>query len=237
MKKISIIVPVYNEVTYIKDVIEKIDSFQPIHNIEKEIIVIDDFSTDGTREYLKEITNTEIIKIFNSKNTGKGYSLRQGIKIMKGDYFIVHDADFEYETNEINNLINIVYEKKADVVYGSRFLSGEYKRVLFFWHTIGNKFLTLLSNLFSNLNLSDMETCFKLISKKTISKIDLRENRFGFEPEVTAKIGNLNKKENIRIFEVGVSYNGRTYQEGKKINWKDGFAALKCILLYGLFFK
>lgn len=235
MKKISIIVPVYNEIKLYEKVIDRIINFKPINSIEKEIIVIDDFSTDDTREKVKESEKRGIKTIFNEKNFGKGYSLRKGLEQMTGDYFIVHDSDLEYQTNEINELIKVALENDADVVFGSRFLSGNYRRILFFWHTLGNKFLTLLSNFFTNLNFSDMETCYKLVKKDLIDKIELTENRFGFEPEITAKIGNLNKKINLKIYEIGISYNGRTYAEGKKINWKDGFSAIRCIIQYSIF--
>lgn len=235
MKKITIIVPVYNEKDLYEKVLKKIISFSPINSIEKEIIIIDDCSTDGTRELIKNSLDENVKYIFNHKNFGKGFALRKGIENMTGDYFIVHDSDLEYQTNEINELIKVAIENNADVVYGSRFLSGNSRRILFFWHTVGNKFLTLLSNFFTNLNLSDMETCYKLIKKELIDKIELKENRFGFEPEVTAKIGKLNKKMNLKIYEIGISYNGRTYDEGKKINWKDGFSAIRCIVKYSLF--
>lgn len=235
MKKISIIIPVYNEIKLYEKVIDKIINFKPINSIEKEIIVIDDFSSDGTREKIRESEKKGVKIILNEKNFGKGYALRKGIQLATGDYFIIHDSDLEYQTNEINELIKVALENDADVVYGSRFLSGNYRRILFFWHTLGNKFLTLLSNFFSNLNFSDMETCYKLIKKQLVDKIELKENRFGFEPEITAKIGNLNKKTNLKIYEIGISYNGRTYGEGKKISWKDGFSAIRCIIQYSIF--
>lgn len=235
MKKISILVPVYNELNLFEKVLDNIISFVPINSIEKEIIVIDDFSTDGSKEKIKEFESKGIKTIYNDKNYGKGYAIRKGIEQMTGDYFVVHDSDLEYQTSEINELIKVAILNDADVVFGSRFLSNNYRRILFFWHTIGNKFLTLLSNFFTNLNLSDMETCYKLVKKDIIDKIQLKENRFGFEPEITAKIGNLNKKKNLKIYEIGISYNGRTYKEGKKINWKDGFSAIRCIIRYNLF--
>jgi glycosyltransferase involved in cell wall biosynthesis len=235
MKKISILVPVYNELNLFEKVLDNIISFVPINSIEKEIIIIDDFSSDGTKKKIKEYEKKGIKTIYNDKNYGKGYSLRKGIEQMTGDYFVVHDSDLEYETNEINKLIEVAIINDADVVYGSRFLLGNYRRILFFWHTIGNKFLTILSNFLSNLNLSDMETCYKLIKTDVIKKIELKENRFGFEPEITAKIGNLHKNIGLKIYEIGVSYNGRTYKEGKKINWKDGFSAIRCIIRYNLF--
>ena len=154
---------------------------------------------------------------------------------MTGDYFIIHDSDLEYQTNEINKLIKVAVLNNADVVFGSRFLSNNFRRILFFWHTVGNKFLTLLSNFFTNLNFSDMETCYKLFKKDLIDKIQLKENRFGFEPEITAKIGKLNKEMDLKIYEIGISYNGRTYKQGKKINWKDGLSAIRCIIFYNFF--
>lgn len=224
--------PVYNEFSLFETVLKKLLCFEPINSIEKEIIIIDDGSSDGTKGLIKSASSKNLIKIFNKKNFGKGFSIRAGIKKMTGDYMIIHDSDLEYDTAEINKLISIACDKKADVVYGSRFLSGDSRRVLYFWHTLGNKFLTILSNFFSNLNFTDIETCYKLINKKTIEKLNLKENRFGIEPELTAKIGKLNKKNNLKIYETGISYNGRTYSEGKKINWKDGFSALRCIIKY-----
>ena len=235
MKKISIIVPVYNETELVKKVLDNILLFIPIFSIEKEIIVIDDFSTDGTREKIKEYEKKGVKIIYNEKNWGKGYAVREGIKQMTGDYFIIHDSDLEYQTNEINKLIKVAVLNNADVVFGSRFLSNNFRRILFFWHTVGNKFLTLLSNFFTNLNFSDMETCYKLFKKDLIDKIQLKENRFGFEPEITAKIGKLNKEMDLKIYEIGISYNGRTYKQGKKINWKDGLSAIRCIIFYNFF--
>lgn len=232
MKKISIIIPVYNEVRLFEKVYDNLMKFKPIDSIDKELIIIDDYSTDGTRELIKKIDSVNVITIFNDKNYGKGYAVRKGIEKMSGDFFVIHDADLEYNTSEINKLLKIAINTEADVVYGSRFLSGEFKRVLFFWHTVGNKFLTTLSNIFSDLNFTDMETCFKLIKKDIVQNFTLEENRFGFEPEITAKIGKLNKIKNLKIYEIGISYNGRTYSEGKKINWKDGFAAIKSIIKY-----
>lgn len=235
MNKISIIVPVYNEIKLFENVLNNIISFTPIYSLEKEIIVIDDFSNDGTREKLKEYEKKGIKAIYNDKNYGKGYAVRKGIEQMTGDYLIIHDCDLEYQTDEINKLIKVSILNNADVVFGSRFLSNNFRRILFFWHTIGNKFLTLLSNFFTNLNLSDMETCYKLIKKDLIDQFELKENRFGFEPEITAKIGKLNKQRNLKIYEIGISYDGRTYEDGKKINWKDGFSAIRCIIYYNLF--
>ena len=238
INKISIIIPVYNEIIYFEQSLKEIIELRLINNIKKEIIIIDDFSTDGTVEKIKnfQISNDiEIKTIFHKKNQGKGMAIRSGINQMTGDYMIVRDADLEYVAQDINTLINEVLVNKADVVYGSRFLTNKSHRILFFWHMIGNKFLTLLSNMINGLNFTDMETCYKLVSKKILDDINLYENRFGFEPEITAKIAHLNKRKNLRIYEVGISYNGRTYAEGKKINWKDGIAAIKCIIFYGFF--
>jgi len=227
--KISIIIPCFNEEKTISLVINKILSNYPG---EKEIIVIDDYSNDKTREILKSDLENKIDKlIFNEKNYGKGFSIRKGINIAEGDVILIQDADLEYDPSDYNNLLKPIEKGVADVVYGSRFLGGEEKRVLYFWHTIGNKFLTTFSNMFSNLNLTDMEVGYKLFKSNVIKDIDLIENRFGFEPEITAKIA----KKKIRIFEVGISYYGRKYEDGKKITWKDGVSALRCIIKYNLF--
>lgn len=227
--KISIIIPVFNEINTLEKVLDNINKL----NLEKkEIIVIDDYSTDGTRELITEKLKKKCDKIFlNTRNFGKGYSIRQGIKLVTGDIVIIQDADLEYDPQDYKNLIRPFLKYDADVVYGTRFNSSDEKRVLYFWHTVGNKFLTLLSNVFTNLNLTDMENCYKVFKSEIIKNITLEENRFGFEPEITAKIS----KKKIKIFEVGVSYNGRTYAEGKKITWRDGFSALKCIIKYNLF--
>jgi glycosyltransferase involved in cell wall biosynthesis len=227
--KISIIIPCFNEEKTISLVINKILSN---YAGEKEIIVIDDCSNDKTREILKSDLENKIDKlIFNEKNYGKGFSIRKGINIAEGDVILIQDADLEYDPSDYNNLLKPIEKGVADVVYGSRFLGGEEKRVLYFWHTIGNKFLTTISNMFSNLNLTDMEVGYKLFKSNVIKDIDLIENRFGFEPEITAKIA----KKKIRIFEVGISYYGRKYEDGKKITWKDGVSALRCIIKYNLF--
>jgi glycosyltransferase involved in cell wall biosynthesis len=238
INKLSIIIPVYNEIIYFEQSLKEIIELKIINNIKKEIIIIDDFSTDGTIEKIKNYEvnkDIEVKKIFHNVNQGKGMAIRSGLKQMTGDYMIIRDADLEYIAQDINTLVNEVLINKADVVYGSRFLTAGSHRVLFFWHMIGNKFLTLLSNMINGLNFTDMETCYKLISKKVLDNINLYENRFGFEPEITAKIAHLHKRKNLKIYEVGISYNGRTYDEGKKINWKDGFAAIKCIIIYGIF--
>mgnify|MGYP000700533803 FL=1 len=226
--KLSIIVPCYNEESTIKEIIRKINSQK---DIEKEIIVIDDCSTDQTRTILKNDINDQIQKlILNPKNFGKGYSIREGIRESTGDLILIQDADLEYDPSDFKKLINPILEGFADVVYGSRFIGDAERRVLYFWHMVGNKFLTLLSNMLTNLNLSDMEVCYKVFRSEIIKDIDLNEDRFGFEPEITAKIA----KKNIRIYEVGVKYFGRTYSDGKKITWKDGFSALRCIFYYNL---
>tara|TARA_B110000037_G_scaffold220565_1_gene288809 strand:+ start:223 stop:912 length:690 start_codon:yes stop_codon:yes gene_type:complete len=227
--KISIIIPCFNEEKTISLIINKILNS---YTGEKEIIVIDDFSNDKTRDILKIDLKSKIDKlILNTKNCGKGYSIREGIKIAVGDIILIQDADLEYDPSDYAKLMSPIKKGVADVVYGSRFLSGEEKRVLYFWHTLGNKFLTTLSNMFSNLNLTDMEVGYKLFKSNIIKDINLMEDRFGFEPEVTAKIA----KKKIRIFEVGISYYGRKYEDGKKVTWKDGISAIRCIFKYNLF--
>ena len=227
--KLSIIIPCYNEQSTIKEIVEKINLQK---NINKEIIIIDDNSSDRTREILEKELGNEVNKILlNDKNYGKGYSIRKGIENASGDYILIQDADLEYDPNDYKKLLSPIINGNADVVYGSRFIGNNERRVLYFWHTIGNKFLTLLSNMFSNLNLTDMEVGYKLFKTDVLKNIDLKENRFGFEPEITAKIS----KKNIKIYEVSISYFGRKYAEGKKITWKDGFSALRCILKYNLF--
>ena len=226
---ISVIIPCFNE----KNTIEKIvDRINQLKDLEIEIIIIDDCSTDGTREILKGKIEDKVSKIlFNEKNFGKGYSLKRGIQIAEGDIVIIQDADLEYDPKEYYKLTKPIIEGNADVVYGSRFIGGSEKRILFFWHTVANKLLTLISNMFTNLNLTDMETCYKVFKKDIIKKIDLKENGFGFDPEVTAKVSKLKPK----IYEVGISYFGRTYEQGKKIGLRDAFIVLKCIVIYNLF--
>tara|TARA_B100000902_G_scaffold260760_1_gene247036 strand:+ start:4860 stop:5474 length:615 start_codon:yes stop_codon:yes gene_type:complete len=203
-----------------------------LHEFDKEIIIIDDFSTDGSREILQKMENSDQIRIlFNEKNFGKGYCIKRGIEKSSGDIIIIQDADLEYDPSDIPKLINPINNGDADVVYGSRFIGSDEKRVLFYWHSLGNKFLTTLSNMFSNLNLTDMECCYKAFKSEIIKNITLKENRFGFEPEVTAKIS----KKDIKIFEVGIKYFGRKYSEGKKITWVDGFRAIYCIIFYSIF--
>lgn len=234
--KLSIIVPAYNEAKTIHMILEKLCGVTLIGQAVKEITVVNDCSKDGTEEAVKAFIDahpdTDIKYIAHPVNKGKGAAIRTGIENATGDYVIVQDADLEYDPNEFNLMLKPVLDGFADVVYGSRFLGGNPHRILFFWHSIGNKFLTFLSNAFTNLNLTDMETCYKMFRADIIKNINLVENRFGFEPEVTAKIA---RTKNIRIYEVGISYYGRTYAEGKKINWKDGFRALWCIIKYNTF--
>ncbi|MDP1728151.1 MAG: glycosyltransferase family 2 protein [Bacteroidota bacterium] len=233
-KKLSIIVPAYNEAKTIHQILNKIDAVILIGNLEKEVIIVNDFSSDQTAESVRVYMQSKpYIKYFELKqNSGKGAAIHIGIKESTGDYIIVQDADLEYDPQEYNILLKPILDGFADVVYGSRFIGGNPHRILFFWHSIGNNILTFASNMFTNLNLTDMETCYKLFKADRLKQIELKEKRFGFEPEVTAKISRL---PNIRIYEVGISYYGRTYEEGKKINWKDGFRAIYCILKYGLF--
>ncbi len=237
MKTLSIIIPAYNEESTITQILDTVLDTELIREMDKEVIVVDDCSNDSTFRLVKEYITlndqkSAIQLIEHKKNKGKGAAIHTGIHKATGDLIIIQDADLEYDPKEYNLLLQPVLDGFADVVYGSRFMGGSAHRILFFWHSIGNAVLTFLSNLFTNLNLTDMETCYKLFDAKILKSLDLKEQRFGFEPEVTAKIARI---KGIRIYEVGISYYGRTYDEGKKINWKDGFRALYCILKYGLF--
>lgn len=234
MKKLSIIIPAYNEEKTIHFILNKINEVKLTNDIQKELIIVNDCSLDKTEEsiqhFIQQHPELPISYFKHEINQGKGAAIHTGISKATGDYIIIQDADLEYDPEEYNLLIIPVLKGNADVVYGSRFMGGSPHRILFFWHSIGNKFLTMLSNMSTNLNLTDMETCYKLFRTDIIQKITLREKRFGFEPEVTAKISRI---PNIKVYEVGISYYGRTYAEGKKINWKDGFRAIYCILKYG----
>jgi glycosyltransferase involved in cell wall biosynthesis len=248
--KVSVLIPVYNERLYIEELLKRVQSVD-IEGVDIEIIVVDDCSTDGTREILEgkvhhqtnqdikslrathttNILDFERIKIvFQDRNQGKGAALRRAFQEAKGDVSIIQDADLEYDPNEYRNLLEPIQRGLADVVYGSRFLGGPH-RVLYFWHYIGNKFLTLISNMFTNLNLTDMETCYKVFRRDVLTEIEIKQDRFGFEPEITAKVA----RKKARIYEVPISYYGRTYEEGKKIGWKDGLKAIYCIIRYNFF--
>ncbi|ACL02550.1 glycosyl transferase family 2 [Desulfatibacillum aliphaticivorans] len=231
--KLSVVIPVYNELETLREILDAVLAVD-LEDIEKEIVAVDDCSTDGTTDLLKKLSDELGIKVqFHEVNQGKGAALRTGFKASTGDIIIIQDADLEYDPNEYPKLLKPIIKGKADVVYGSRFAGGESHRVLYFWHSVGNKFLTLLSNMFTNLNLTDMEVCYKVFTKDVISQLTVCENRFGFEPEITAKVSRMG----CRIYEVGISYAGRTYSEGKKIGWRDGFRAIWCILKYNLIEK
>lgn len=227
--KLSVIIPCYNELGTIGKVVEAVKA-SPVKDC--EIIIVDDCSIDGTRELLKSKIEPHVNQvIYQPKNQGKGAALRTGIAAATGDIVIVQDADLEYDPQEYPLLIEPIINDQADVVFGSRFQGGRPHRVVYYWHMVGNKFLTTLSNMFANINLTDMETCYKAFRTEIVQSITIQENRFGFEPEITAKVA----KKGCRIYEVGISYYGRTYKEGKKINWKDGFRAIYCIIKYNLF--
>ena len=236
MQTLSIIIPAYNEVKTIHLILDRVLAVNLINHLQKEIIIIDDHSNDGTKtaieQYILTHPNQNFKFISQEKNKGKGAAIHKGIEAATGDYIIIQDADLEYNPEEYNILLKPALDGLADVVYGSRFMGGRPHRILFYWHSVANKFLTGISNMFTNLNLTDMETCYKLFRSNVIKNISLYEKRFGFEPEVTAKIARI---PNIRIYEVGISYYGRTYTDGKKINWKDGLGALWCIFKYNIF--
>lgn len=233
---LSILIPVYNEEDNIQKILDRVRAVTLVNNIAKQIVIVNDCSTDGTEElvlrYIEKHNDIQIEYQKHSRNKGKGRAINTALKMVKGDFVIIQDADNEYDPEEYNLLLKPIIDNYADVVYGSRFMGGNPHRILFFWHRLGNNFLTFLSNMFSNLNLTDMETCYKMFRREVIQSIEIKENRFGIEPEITAKMAKI---KGIRIYEVGISYYGRTYEEGKKIGWKDGFRAIYCILKYNLF--
>ena len=227
---LSVIIPCYNEINTIEEVINRV---KKTSIKSKQIIIIDDYSSDGTREFLNSLKDESIKVVLQNRNQGKGAAISKGINFASGDISIIQDADLEYDPNEYQKLINPILANKADVVFGSRFKGAEPHRVVYFWHRVGNGFLTLLSNIMTDINLSDMETCYKAFRTEVLKEINIREKRFGFEPEITAKVA----RKKCRIYEVGISYFGRTYEEGKKIGWKDGVRAIWCIIKYNIFIK
>ena len=231
---VSVVIPVFNEMRTLEQVIKRVQAAP----VEKEIILVDDYSTDGSRERVQSLGEQPNVRaVLHDYNQGKGAALRSGFAAATGDVVLIQDADLEYDPNDYPKLLGPIVANEADVVYGSRFAGGETHRVLYFWHSMGNRFLTLLSNMMSNLNLTDMEVCYKVFRREIIQSIDLKENRFGFEPEVTARLARFRKPDGsrLKIFEVGISYAGRTYEEGKKIGWRDGVSAIWCIIRYNLF--
>lgn len=235
--KLSIVIPVYNEERYIHTALERVlASDVSSLGLEREVVVVNDCSKDTTAKELERYAHHDTVRVFHHDvNQGKGAALRTGFSKATGDIMLIQDADFEYDPADYPKLLQPILDGKADVVFGSRFAGGEPHRVLYYWHSVGNKFLTLLSNMMTDINLTDMETCYKVFRSGIIRQITIQENRFGFEPEITAKVARLAREGSCKIYEVGISYNGRTYAEGKKITWKDGFSALKCIIKYNLF--
>jgi len=236
IKKLSILIPAFNEEATLYSILEKLNQLTLENGIQKELVIVNDASTDRTEdvylEFIRDHKDIEVKYFRQEVNQGKGAAIHRAISEATGEYLVVQDADLEYDPEEFNVLLKPILLGQADVVYGSRFMGGNPHRILFFWHSLGNKFLTFLSNMFTNLNLTDMETCYKMIDTRIAQSLNLKEKRFGFEPELTAK---LSRKKGIRIYEVGISYYGRTYEEGKKIGWKDGFRAIYCILKYNVF--
>ena len=231
MPTLSVVIPVYNEINFFERVLVRVENAKLPEGVDRQIVCVDDCSTDGTRELLQRLAaeRPHLRVLFHDVNQGKGAAIRTGLTSATGDILLIQDADLEYDPAEYPRLLTPILDGRADVVFGSRFI-GETHRVLYYWHSLGNQFLTMLSNMFSDLNLTDMECCYKVFRREVIEQVTLREDRFGIEPELTAKVARLG----VRIYEVPVSYSGRTYAEGKKINWKDGFSALRCIVQYNL---